>query len=123
MDTFVNSDGIIHDCWSFLVEYLVTGHPACYINFPEDNYEKYYSSIGKRCRDMCYNAVTQEDILSYVRNVVLHGEDPLREARTQFVEKELKVNYPHAARVALQKIKEGIGLLNDMTKTEEGLQT
>ena len=95
--TFVNSDGIIHDCGSFLPEYLYTGNPACYTLKSKDVINKYFGTFGNRCLACYYRAYKREDILTYIENVVLNGNDVLKEKRQKFCNDFVKWNYPYAS--------------------------
>lgn len=107
-DTFVNSDGIIHDCSSFLVEYLFTEHPPCYLLRDNAEVEAVFTDLGKNCLKHCYQAFCEEDVIRYVENVVLQGDDPMRGERVDYVNRHLKVNYPHASDFIIQNIKEAL---------------
>ena len=102
-DDFAESSAIIHDCGSFLAEYFYTGKPCCYVERPQP-----FSEFGKECLSNCYLAKTEEDILSFLDNVVVRGDDPLKESREAFRAKVM-VNYPHAARAALSNLVNSFG--------------
>lgn len=113
-ETFVNSDGIIHDCGSFLAEYLVTGHPACFISQREEDYAiKYYNLIGQKCVNAHYVAMSEQDVIAFIDNVVLRNDDPKKDERAKLLKDEILINHPHAARAALHEIKKGLGLVNE----------
>ena len=53
--------------------------------------------LGRQCMDQYYHAKTRQDIIDFIENVVIKGNDPKKEQREAFVKNELKANYPHAA--------------------------
>ena len=111
-DKFVNSDAMIHDCGSFIGEYLYTEKPCCYMMKSKEATYNGLVPFGQRCMDQYYYAFEEKDIIDFIQNVVLNGDDPKKEQRVSFVEKELKVNYPHAADVLISNIKKSIGIKN-----------
>ena len=107
-ETFVNSDGIIHDCSSFLVEYLFTGHPACYMLRDKKEIESIFVDLGKNCLKHYYQAFNEQQILDFIDNVVIGENDPLKKQREQYVNDHLKINYPHVADFILHNLKESL---------------
>lgn len=107
-DLFASSDGIIHDCGSFTAEYMFTEKPACYLLRNEDAIKVEFLEFGQRILEHYYKAYSEEDIINYIDNVILKGEDPLKEAREAFVEKELKVNYNNVSNSIIQYLKDQI---------------
>lgn len=102
---FVNSDGIIHDCGSFLPEYLITGHPTCYLMDKKEIYEKYFTDLGKKCLDNCYIADCEQKIYNFIDNVIINEKDSLKEKRLLFINKSLKTNYGNASNKIIDYIK------------------
>lgn len=105
-DKFVNSDAMIHDCGSFIAEYLFTKKPCCYMMRNKEMTMRTLTPFGQKCMDNYYSAFCEQDIIDFIDNVVLKREDPMKEARETFVEKELMVNYPHATDYLIGKLKE-----------------
>lgn len=103
--TFINSDGIIHDCGSFLPEYLFTGNPGCYMLKNKEAIDKYYNEFGKECLKHYYQAYNEDDIIKFIENVVNSGNDIKREKRKEFLNKVLNVNYPHVSDYIVSYIK------------------
>ena len=107
---FAESDGCIQDCGSYLVEYLYTGKPCCYmLKSPKDIEEK-FAPLGQKCLEHCYIAYDTGAIDAFIRDVVVAGRDPKMDARKAFA-KTIAVNYPNAAQVALDHIKKDLGVL------------
>ena len=107
-DKFVNSDAMIHDCGSFIGEYLYTEKPCCYMMKSKEATYNGLVPFGQQCMDQYYHAFEEKDIIDFIENVVINGNDPKKEERVNFVEKELKVNYPHAADNLIAKIKKSL---------------
>jgi len=105
LNLFANSDGIIHDCGSFLAEYLFTEKPACYLLKDKKSIDMWFIDIGKKCIEQCYQAFSEKDIINFIEKVIINGDDPLKEDRVTFVESELKINYPNVSKEILSLIK------------------
>ena len=104
-ETFVNSDGIIHDCSSFLAEYMFTGKPVCYMLRNSESIDKYFMDNGKEIISHCYKAYNKENIINFIDNVILKDNDTMRNERLKFVENKLKVNYPNVTDFVLDYLK------------------
>lgn len=102
---FVDSDAMIHDCGSFIGEYLYTEKPCCYMIKSEEETYKGLVPLGQQCMDQYYHAKSKEDIIDFIENVVIKGNDPMKAQREAFVKNELKANYPHAADTMINMIK------------------
>jgi SAM-dependent methyltransferase len=74
---FVISSALMADAGSFLVEYLHTGKPICYLTGKDD--------IGlneeARSLDCFFPGASEIDIARYLDSVIIKGEDSLREKR------------------------------------------
>lgn len=104
---FAASDACIQDCGSYLVEYIYTKKPCCYMLKGPEDIEAKFAPLGKKCLDACYIAYDTEAIERFMREVVLGGADskaPVRESLAS----EIMLNYPNAASVALEHILKGI---------------
>jgi len=85
LDLFKHSDAMIHDCSSFVCEYLFMQKPVLYLDnghsFPQ-NY------LGKSGLEQHYHASSHEQIEQFVQNVI-DGNDPMKDSRTAFVKQNL----------------------------------
>lgn len=70
-----NSDLLITDYSSIIINYFLTGKPIIYCESPAELTEEY-----KKIIDCCYVAKSPEDIKKYC-NDLLSGNDPLKEKR------------------------------------------
>lgn len=84
VDLFMTSDAMIHDSGSFSVEYHYSGKPVMYV---ADNIEEQISNkneLGEKAMRLHYIGKTKQDIIDFIENVVLKGEDPMKQKREQF---------------------------------------
>lgn len=85
IDLFMTSDAMIHDSGSFGVEYHYSRNPVMYI---ADNFEAQVSEMakfGQLAMQQHYVGKTKQDIINFIENVVLKGDDPMKTGREQFV--------------------------------------
>lgn len=89
IDLFMTSDAMIHDSGSFCVEYHYSGNPVMYIadNFEEQVAEK--GEFGQLAMRQHYVGKTEEDIINFIEDVVLAGNDPMKQGREEFVKQYL----------------------------------
>lgn len=107
LTTFVNSDALIHDCGSFIVEYLFTDHPCCYMWDTRTDVFEQFSELGRECLEVHTIAKTEGQILDFITEVVIGGHDALKEKRAK-VSARLKYNYPHCSQYILDDIRNEI---------------
>ena len=108
-DMFVNSDAMIQDCSSFLAEYHLTGHPQCYVLKSVDHIPTQFDWWGQELLGHTYKAYSEQDIIDFIDNVVIAGNDPMKEERMKFAKEKLMFNYPHASEAILADIKKALG--------------
>lgn len=106
-ETFANSDAIIHDCGSFTAEYLFTSKPCCYMLKNNDEIDKIFLPMGKKCLNNYYKAFSKDEICKFIENVVIKNIDPMKEQRKKF-SKQLKLNYPNVGKTIVEYIKQEI---------------
>ena len=85
---FLKSDILIHDCGSFMSEYLYTLKPAIYYSI-ENKYYPQLNNIGKEAFNAHYVAYTPKDIESIIFTLI-QGNDPKYTERKMFKNKYLK---------------------------------
>lgn len=104
-ETFVNSDGILHDCGSFVAEYLYTDNPCCFMLKDSATNENNFALLGKECLKHYYQAFDESDIIDFIENVVIKGNDTKKAQRITFAKEVLRVNFPNVADKILDNIK------------------
>lgn len=87
VDLFLESDAMIHDSASFIVEYLYLNKPVLRTLNGEDIYSM-YNSFGIRCIEQHYLSKNINEIELFIQNVI-DGVDPLKEQRTKFINEVL----------------------------------
>ena len=107
---FANSDGIIQDCGSYLVEYFYTLKPHCYMLKSEKDIDKKFTPLGKQCLENCYIAYDEKSITGFIDNVILKGEDTKKEQREKFAKEVVMYNYPNASETIIEHIKKEMEL-------------
>lgn len=87
VDIFKTSDAMIHDCGSFIAEYLYLNKPVMRMmnEFPVD---KMHNGFTCRCINRHYKAYSEKDVENFIQ-MVIDGKDPMLEERTAFVQNEL----------------------------------
>lgn len=89
VDLFMTSDAMIHDSGSFCVEYHYSGNPVMYI---ADNFEEQVSEMalfGQLAMQQHYVGNSKEDIIDFIENTIIKGNDPMKLQRLQFVKEYL----------------------------------
>ncbi len=104
-ELFLESDALIHDCVSFMAEYLYVNKPCCYMMKTVEETIDTLLPIGKKCIDQHYQAFNKEDIILFIDNVVIGGNDYLLKSRRAFVNDELKINYPNSSLFLVRYLK------------------
>ena len=86
IDLFMTSDAMIHDCGSFTAEYLFTNKPVLFTSKDINNVYSTLDPFGVKCLDLHYKGSSKEDLIAFLDNVVIDGEDPLSDSRRLFYE-------------------------------------
>lgn len=89
VDLFCSSDALIHDCGSFTAEYLYTKKPVLFTARDFEPIEEMMNEFGERCLNLHYKAHEESDVVSFIEDIVLNGEDSLFEKRNDFYENVL----------------------------------
>ena len=88
MGLFKHSDAMIHDCSSFIMEYISTGNPALYLLRP-DHETGNINRTTQMSLKQHYIAHDTHDIRNFVESIIA-GEDPRKKERNQFVQRYLR---------------------------------
>ena len=105
---FAAADAIVQDCGSYLVEWLYTGKPCCYLLKGERDVEK-FAPLGRECLRRCTLAYDAPDVERFLRDVVLGGRDD-RAADREAFRRTVMLHYPDASGAALAAIRRELGL-------------
>lgn len=89
-DLFMTSDALIHDCCSFMTEYLYTGKPLMFITHSKERIAGSVNDFGKECLKRHYFGNGLEDIEHFIDSVVIGGNDTMQDYRKSFYEGALK---------------------------------
>lgn len=90
MDLFFTSDAIIHDCGSFVIEYLYTGKPVLYL-FRDDQITERFNEVGKMAISTFYPGKNNQAIEKFISEVVIGNHDSLKAERNYFFEAVIKL--------------------------------
>lgn len=88
-DLFMTSDGMIHDSGSFTVEYHYSLKPVMYVIKDKKAYADTLSDFGKLALDAHYLGKDEKDILSFIEEKILKGNDSMYPVRKEFYDKHL----------------------------------
>lgn len=102
VDLFMQSDAMIHDCSSFIIEYLYTGKPILFLDNGSDHTTNMLGYAAEAF-NLQYKAASQEEIKSFINNV-LDGKDERKQERASFA----KVNIIPSGESASKNIIESI---------------
>jgi hypothetical protein len=84
IDLFLSSDALIHDCGSFITEYLYTGKPCLFL-FSDEVKNENYSDYGKMAIGLHYCAKEPRDVEAFIENVVINDNDIMKTKRMGFI--------------------------------------
>jgi len=102
--TFAESDAMIHDCGSFLAEYFYTGRPQCFMLESMKTVAEQFLPFSRGLMDRVYKAFSRDEIVDFIRRVVVAGDDPMKQERDEFARKEVCVNHPHATDAVVESV-------------------
>lgn len=88
-DIFAFSDGMIHDSASFVCEYLLTLKPAFYTVLNDQVPPGINNELGQACFYQHYHGLKKEEILHFIEDVILRGNDVMSDKRVSFVKSNL----------------------------------
>lgn len=100
IDLFLTSDGMIHDSSSFVIEYLYTNKPVMFL-INNDSVPDKFNEIGKMAFSKLYHGKNINDIEKFINQVIINGNDKLKEERSSFFNSLIK---PPNGRTASENI-------------------
>ena len=101
LSLFNECDAIIHDCGSYMVEWLYTGKPCCYVVENEKKLRKQLCLLGNKALDLHYLAKSEEEIIDFIRNV---KNNRLSAKNNETVISNIMINYPNVSEFILNSI-------------------
>ena len=100
-DLFLTSDAMIHDCSTFMAEYLLTGKPVLF-NL-RDEMAMNLNEYAQRCFRQHYIGHSLSDIEQFIKYVVLKGNDSMKNSRLDFVKKYLNAGIRNSVAESIYK--------------------
>lgn len=91
-DLFCTSDAMIHDSGSFIIEYLYVNKPVLILT-EGGNRLSQCNVTATNAYDCHYEGKNENDIISFINDIVLKGKDTKQEMRVSFYNKYLKPPY------------------------------
>ncbi|WP_073348094.1 CDP-glycerol glycerophosphotransferase family protein [Bacteroides congonensis] len=88
VDLFMGSDALIHDCMSFMVEYMYTEKPLLFLSNGHDNMN-ICNTQTKEAFKLHYKGATIEEVETFLLNIVMDEYDDLKTKRVEYKKKYL----------------------------------
>jgi hypothetical protein len=88
IDLFLTSDALIHDCGSFMGEYLITGKPSLFM-VRDESIMEYWTTFGEKAIAAHYQSRNKKQVIDFIENVVLNENDSMKAERNNFVQSNL----------------------------------
>ncbi|WP_394776537.1 CDP-glycerol glycerophosphotransferase family protein [Flavobacterium sp.] len=85
IDLFLTSDALIHDCGSFMAEYLITGKPSLFM-IRNESVMQYWNTFGNKAIESHYQSRNKKQLIDFIENVVLNENDWMKTERNNFVQ-------------------------------------
>ena len=85
---FLTSDALIHDSGSFTFEYIYTKKPSMFL-YKDSNMNKRWNSNAMSALDVLYPGHNKDDIVSFLNDVIIAGNDTLKNKRLFFLKENL----------------------------------
>lgn len=97
VDLFLTSDAMIHDCASFMTEYLCVNKPVLFLNHDDKILDR-LNEFGKISYANQYHASNQREILEFIEKIIIKNKDYKENERLDFISKYLtQSNYESAS--------------------------
>ncbi|MGF7109368.1 hypothetical protein [Treponema pedis] len=99
---FASSDAIIHDCSSFITEWLFTGKPGCFVVRSSKTF-RYLSKLGRKSIKYYNIAYNKNDIIIFIEKI-LSASSFIDYSEDRELLDNIKINYPNVSEKILQEI-------------------
>lgn len=83
IELFASSDALIHDGYTFMMEYLITTKPVLYVN--SVNLNNFFSGLALECYNVHYQGSNFKDIIHFINNVVISEDDFMKDKRERLI--------------------------------------
>lgn len=90
LNLFLESDAMIHDCSSFIIEYMYFNKPVMFLTNGY-NHKANLFDYAKLAFDLHYKGQNEKDIEEFIKSVI-NGEDKLVNKRKEFVDIYLRLS-------------------------------
>lgn len=90
IDLFMSSDAMIHDSASFVVEYLYTTKPVMFVSRDLNHFLTGQTAFSCQAFKQLYIGKDEKQIIDFVDQVVLGGDDPMLPQRRTFYQQHLQ---------------------------------
>lgn len=84
INLFKGSDALIHDCGSFLAEYMFVTKPCMFVTHNEKSAQDDLCEFGQKCFGLHSVGHNKDEIIRFIEDVVLKGKDEKRHEREEF---------------------------------------
>lgn len=85
---FNESDAMIHNCGSFMAEYIYVNKPVLFTDKVDFNNDQYLK-VGQESSNCHYFGYTKDDIIQFIKDCVLGDKDCKKEIRQDFVNRNI----------------------------------
>lgn len=82
-ELFISSDAMIHDCVTFMMDYLLVNKPVMFLN--KNKMSEIIDGLTLDCHRMHYSGNNITDVRNFIENVIMGNKDTLKEKRTEFI--------------------------------------
>ncbi|MBQ9293244.1 MAG: hypothetical protein IJ211_08295 [Campylobacter sp.] len=106
LDIFNEADGIIHDCGSFISEWLYSGKKGCFVSYDGLVFDQ-LTEYGKIALSHYFIAKNETGIISYINDVI---DDKTKPLDMEKIKDEIMLNYPNVSQKILDEIKQTLGV-------------
>lgn len=89
---FADCDAIIHDCASYITEWLFTGKPGCFV-VRDDKVFDFFTELGKESVKYYKKAYNKEQIIDFINNLI-SDNNFMKYSNNPVIKNEIMLNYP-----------------------------
>lgn len=105
VDLFKQSDAMVHDSGSFIMEYLLVNKPCMYLR--KQNGFNDFNDDTLKALDCYHRGSTAQDVEKFIQSLLRGEEDSMKEKRTRFMEEYLLPPGGSCAQLIIDEILNG----------------